>query len=333
MTINIRKNSIKNCVDIIVFIFLFIGVQYTADWKGYEAYMAAPEMCPDILFSYIAEKSTYFGWSFLEVYRLHIVFMAILFVLFIRRYTNYCLLTLIFFVLINYVYIANQIRFFLALPLTYFALVLYINKKIINSIFLLMIACFSHQTMILLFLSGIIVSELIDRVGFKKSILLLFAMTLIAGFLWKVAINIDKFSIYQDVWGNVSLLGGMWQSFPIWISLVTIVFVHGKIEKYDHFVLLNVKYKELLVLSLSCMLFLGIGFNIIIFIERFCLPLVMVWLIYFIYVSKKYSFNNVFVIGIVICFVNVMFVYVYPFITGKTYLIDEMMNTILSYNL
>lgn len=333
MIINISKNGMMGLFDIIAFILLFIGVRYTADWAGYEMYMNVPELCPDVLFSYIAEKSSYFDVTFLEIYRLHIVAIAMFYVSFVRRYTNHCFLALLFFILLNYVYVANQIRFFLAMPLTYFAIVLYINKKFIKSILLLFFASLSHQSMPLLFVSGVIVYGLINNLEFKKSIIVLFVITLASGFLWKTLVGIDKFSAYQDIWSNVSVLGGLWQSLPTWLSLVILGVVHSKVEKYNNLMLLNVKYKELLVLSLTCVLFLGIGFNMIIYIERFCLPLIIVWMIYFIYVSTITKCKNIFVIGIIVCFMNILFAYMYPFITGKTYLLDEMINTVLSYTL
>ena len=58
-----------------VFVLLFYGIRYTVDWAPYTQMIEHPELSPDLLFRFLAERVRgEFGFSF--IYQLHIVLIG-----------------------------------------------------------------------------------------------------------------------------------------------------------------------------------------------------------------------------------------------------------------
>ena len=167
------KNTLNISLTLMAFLmsfYLFKDIRYTDDFDVYESfYYNFSETSGDIGYVFLEEIGKYFHLTFYQFYNFVVGLQLVLFICLYRKYKVNEVIGLFGTILILYVQMANQIRFFLALPLFLIAVnYLFCNKNFIFAAILLFVSCSFHNGIIAL-LSFIPLYYLVEYKHIKKS--------------------------------------------------------------------------------------------------------------------------------------------------------------------
>lgn len=314
---------------IFIFVFAFWGITDSSDWAGYE-YWFSEQKSSDILFNYLSGKFISFGYKFRALYRLHIVLISLSFVyLFSICRVNKILFTLIV-LLFFYVEIGNQIRYYLAFPLTYIAYYYYLKKRYYFSSAFIIIAILSHFGSLVIACSLLIFSQLYRSKSLFKYIVLLSIFTYL---LYFTGTNLDsRFNSYYH--GTASIIGGIYLVIPPLISFSLIFRMHNNVS---HVLKHETLYKYLFTSSIATSFLCLTAIQVLVIESRYLEPCLIFWLAYFIYIKrknksinlKKKCINNISIIFLL--YFSYRFIFPYIFIESEY--VRKAMYMLSSYSL
>ncbi len=322
-----------------IFVFLFVGLNYTADWGWYVSFLDSPYLCPDILFRFIAEclqGSVSFTW----VYKTHILLMGMLYLILIRRTVDFPFIAVLYAIDI-YLYMANQIRFYFAWPIILLSIYSFYKKEYVLFVVLAVIAVFSHKSVILLLPAVFLCDFILCHVRFEKALFLLTSMSILIGsFTWfdfGSGFGFNQIYAYQRIAENITFIGAIYNQIPYFVCLTVIICVHQFILKVKQNVLEDRIYRYLLILSLTPVIFVGISFYLIVFSQRFSQSMTLVWFMYLYWCYRKYSNSDlkcsIRIVSVIIFIINPFFSCVYALIKQNFYNCLEIFKMIKSYGL
>jgi len=301
-----------------IYFLSFYGVTETADSSGYEFVFKHPEIKIEFVFRELSDYLFEKGYQYILLFKLHIIVIGVLFIKFISRFTTNIFLIFGYFILLNYVPLANQIRYFLSLSLFLNGLYsLYVSKNKIAFGLYSLLAVLSHYYVPVLFLFLFFNrTKNDDRYIRKLSIygfigFLVVFMFFITGFLSSLL----SLTLYFNASKTSSILGGVYNCLPYAIILFFMVKRHkGVLDKHP-ILQQDIKFHFLYRLSLFPILFLPASLYAQILAHRFCFPFLLIWLIYFIYPLKnKREFTTIINYIAIISVVMIgMFYYYYFF--------------------
>lgn len=218
--------------------YLFKDIRYTDDFNVYENfYYQSVDRTGDIGYGILENIGRYFHLTFYQFYNYIVGLQLILFLVFFKKYRVNEVIGLFCTILILYVQMANQIRYFLALPLFLIAVnYLFCNKNYLITICLLLLAYSFHNGIIVLF-SFIPLYYLIEYKKIKKSkvLVLLIVIGLICLYIYpilfkKMADGIERFELYNESVSRLATL--FYMVFPC-LSLVIIFTTYKDINIYS----------------------------------------------------------------------------------------------------
>lgn len=152
------SNKLSNIVIFIVVIILsywiFKDIHYTDDFDVYERfYSSTVDRSGDLGFGLLEQVSNKYRLNFYEFYNLVVFIEVVLFATMFAVYNVNVFLSTSLTYAILYVQIANQIRYFIAMPLFLIGLnILFAKKKIIPALLILFASYSFHNGIITLFL-------------------------------------------------------------------------------------------------------------------------------------------------------------------------------------
>lgn len=296
--------------SLLVFYVFFYGITDTADWGMYNGFFEYEEIETDILFRYLKLLTLALGYTFEELFKLHILLYGYFFVKFISRFTQNILLILGFYILVAYVPLANQIRYYLALSLFLNGLYLfYFNEKKKSYLFFIL-SLLSHSSMVVLLTFLIVEKRIVFSDYIKKCILL--SLLIFFGYNFIVSFGLldflGKFKVYLISSELVSgTLGGILIEFPYIVTLVCLYFWLQKIiEKAPH-IMEDKVFIVLYKLTFFSIIFIPISFNIQIIGHRYVHAFFIVWLCLFVYTnhyikSKENDIKNFILLSVFVIF-------------------------------
>lgn len=321
--------NFKNIISVFLFTMAFWGVSNTSDWEGYE-YLFSTQNSSDGLFNLLSSEFINRGYVFKDLYRFHIILIAVSYVLLF----NICKVNRILFTLIVialfYVDIGNQIRYYLAFPLVYIAYYFYNRKLIAVSLLFASLAIFSHFGGIVIILSLLVIRQIYRKQLFYIYILLINISIYI---LILAGTNISiRFSSYYE--SSATLLGGFYLIIPTLISFFLIFKMNSQVFfsfKNDTF------YKFIYTASIATSSLCLSATHIIIITSRYLEPCIVFWLAYYIYIykhchSKIFKKECILDTTIVLLLFS-LYRFVFPFIITKSDYLFKVGQMISSYTL
>ncbi|MEC5166457.1 hypothetical protein RCH18_002197 [Flavobacterium sp. PL11] len=281
----INKNLIL-IFTLFLFYYLTFGVTDTADWEAYLWRFDDPDSKSDLLFRYLTVLAVLLGYSFEIIYQLHLVIFGFFFAFFISRFTKNIFLVLIFYLVINYVPLVNQIRYYLALSFFLSSMyLLFCAKRKVLSVLLLILSILSHSSMVVLILFPFL-SHYSTNKNFLKRIFYASFSLFVLVFCF-ITLGISNFLPHYDLYFGKeltsSIIGGIFNNLPF---IIFIIFLYIK-QKSD-----VLKYPELLEdqkfillsrLSLFTIIFIPAAFYLQVLGHRYVQGFLVVWICLFLY--------------------------------------------------
>jgi hypothetical protein len=296
--------------SLLAFYVFFYGITDTADWGMYDSLFKYEEIETDFLFRYLSLLTFALGYTFEDLFKFHILIYGYFLVKFISRFTQNILLVLGFYVLVAYVPLANQIRYYLALSLFLNGLYLFYFNEKKKSYFFFILSLLSHSSMVVLF-SFLIVEKRIAFSDYVKKCLML-SLLIFFGYNFIVSFGLldflGKFKVYLISSELVSgTLGGILNEFPYMITLVSLYFwLQRIIAKVPH-ILEDKVFIFLYKLTFFSIIFIPISFNMQVIGHRYVQAFFIVWLCLFVYTlhfikSKENDIKNFILLSVFVIF-------------------------------
>ena len=268
-----------------IYWLVFGSVTETTDWSGYEYIYENDEFPIDLTFRFLSSQTKLLGLNYIDLYQFHVFLTGALLIFFISRFTSNIFFVTTFLILILFIPLANQIRFFLSLSL------------FINAVYFL---CIKRNKFLFLFLGilsvlthiGIVPLLLFCKIYFIKkdekylkivilisilSTIIIFVLSNIIGAMQEIGLRENLDSYIKDEYAS-SFLGTLFQISPI---LVFVVFIFTNkiyfIKKINQFK--DEKLKFLYRLTIFSFLFIPASFFTQIILFRYCISLSFVWIL------------------------------------------------------
>lgn len=303
--------------SLILFYYITYGVTDTADWEGYLFRFDDSEAKTDMVFKYLTLAAVVLGYSFEVIYQFHLLVFGFLFAFFISRFTKNIFLVLIFYLIIYYVPLVNQIRYYLALSFFLNGMYLmFCTKKKTLSFIMLFFAILSHSSMVVLCLFPIL-SHFSNRGDYLKRVLYASCGLFFLVFCF-VTLGISNFlDHYDEYFGKEmtsSVLGGIFNVLPH-IFFLIFLYLNDKrvVQKFPE-LLQDSKYKLLYRLSFYTIIFIPASLYIQVLAHRYVHAFLIVWLCYYLYaLSFEKSFKP-YIYGLLQLFVMLLFIVSYTYI-------------------
>ena len=280
-------------ISLFVFYFLFIGIRDSADWEIYDkVFFNIEEYDLDVLFNYSSLFARYLGYSFQDLFALHIILYGYFFVKFIAHFTQNIIFVLGFFIVLTYVPLANQIRYFLALSLFLNGLYYYSFAKKKTSYIYFLFSLLSHSSMLVL-LSFLFLEKKVGIENYAKKMLmycLLFFFTFNAIVSFGILDLLGQFHfktyIQEDLLVS-NVFGGIFNELPFIFTLILFYYWLKNIIKENAFLLEDKVFVFLYKLTFYSVLFIPISFNFQIIGHRYVQAFIIIWLCLYVYTLKK----------------------------------------------
>lgn len=272
-----------------LFVFFLYDINYTADKAGYIHILAEDDVILDSLIKNMVEL----GYTFDEIYIIHIVLIGFFLCLFISHFTQNIFFVLSVFTLLQFVPIINQIRFFLAFSLIINGFYYYYIKKNTRISYLFFITGFlSHSSMILFALYPLLDKFTNSENRIQISVISSIIIFLLIFTVFDLVSSLEyfsRFSLYLSGDDMISsYIGGVYSSILHVLIICNIIYIKSKM-KSNNVLLQDKTFILLFNLSLFPILFVFSGLKFIIFINRYIHPFIIIWFCFYLYTFKYNS--------------------------------------------
>lgn len=324
--------------SLLSFYIFFYGITDTADWGMYDDFFKYEVIETDFLFRSLSLLTIALGYTFEDLYKVHILVYGYFFVKFISRFTQNILLVIGFYVLIAYVPLANQIRYHLALGFFLNGLYLFYFNERKKSYLFFIISLLSHSSMVVLF-SFLIFEKRIEFAEFAKKCLVL-SIIVFCGYNVIISIGLldflGKYKIYLISDELVSsFAGGVFNELPFIITLTTLYFWLKNVIKQIPQIIEDKVFVFLYKLTFFSIFFIPISFNIQIIGHRYVQAFFLVWLCLFVYTLNYINIKRTTIVCSIALALFMIFLVYYYYFFSKVVLGEESGNYIefvKSYN-
>lgn len=292
----------------------FGGVNNTTDWGGYEYIYENDDFSIDFIFRFLSVQAKLLGLNYIYLYQFHIILTGALLTFFISRFTSNIFFVSTFVILILFIPLANQIRFFLGLSLFLNAIYfLCIKKKKVLFLIIGLISVLCHLGIIPLFLF-IPIYFIENNKNYLKTLIiistsiyiLIATLFTLDGTMSELGLR-ENIDLYFQSDYESSFLGSLFQSLPILI--ITTVLFNNKnyfINKINHFQ--DEKLYFLYRLTFFSFIFIPASFLTQIILFRYCIALFFVWIL-LILRTAKYEKRNIQIRKISLLFI-IQYIYI-----------------------
>ena len=222
----LRLFNLKTIVAILLFSLAFWGITYTADWDNYVYAFNHQSFTRDLAFLYMVDVCHEKGWTFVDLFHFHIVVMAVAYSLLFRMLRLHPIWYVLLTLLIGYVGLGNQIRYYVAFPLSLmacYALSVQTRKfrNVSMSVLLQVVSMWFHSSTVILYLLFLFTNSFLKKRSKIVQVLVVLVMNIVIfyavyGSGWLVN---EQYSAYLDIDKTSSLGGGIFNLTPALIAL------------------------------------------------------------------------------------------------------------------
>jgi hypothetical protein len=281
--------------SLFAFYVFFYGITDTADWGMYDNIFNIDDIETDVLFRYLSLLTFALGYTFTDLFKIHILIYGFFLVKFISRFTQNTFLVIGFYVFIAYVPLANQIRYYLALSLFLNGLYHFYFNNMKMSYLYFALSLLSHSSMVVLFLFILIEKKINFAVYVKKClvisivILLVFNIIISSGALDFLG-HFQLYIISDELVSTFA--GGVFNEFPFIIILTTLYFWLQKVIKVMPQIAEDEVFVFLYKLTFFSIIFIPVSFTFQVVGHRYVQAFFIVWLCLFIYTVHFINSNK-----------------------------------------
>lgn len=303
------------------YLLTFYFVEWTVDMYNYEHMLSdIDRYSTDIFFTWIAKYAEQHNYSYSDVYHFHIVLQAIFFSLFSAKEFKSPILPCIITILLNFVNIANQMRFFLGFWAFLYGMTFYDKKRSIYYL-LGLFACLNHITLCILFICMPLRPFLLNIS--KKRYFIFATILLIISPLIQVILPtfFESFSVYLEQDMQSSVLGGLFSIFPIFFFVLCFYSSQTTRENCNPDLSNN---RLIETLSIFSFLFIPLSIVFQIFAHRFVFTFISLWIAYIIDENENNRTSNIFV-GALSIFTIIWFYFAPLVFLGYSYYYDNVL--------
>ncbi|WP_317174257.1 EpsG family protein [Chryseobacterium muglaense] len=337
---NLHSRYLANICNILLLVIIFIlslGVTRMADWEMYRWFFKLENDQTDFVFYRLSVLFNDVHLGFTELFQFHIIVTTLINYFLITRFSKNYFYVMLAFMVLNYVHSVNQIRYFLGFPILCLGFYyLFLNKKIVFSIGLFILACLCHSALSVL-LIFIPLYYFIQKKFFLNLILVCSVLIIVIIFIifrFNLAGKLNHFGDYLVEENLTSLVGGLYRAFPYILNLGFLYFLNKSIleifPEYDD----DPKYVFLYKICFFSILFIPISFVIDILGHRYVIPFHIFWCLYFLYLTKDLEHKNrtiKFLMFGAIQIISAMFFYIFPdYVLKNNHYLNEMETMITS---
>lgn len=337
------RRFLQYAFSVVIFVLAFWGITYTSDWGGYEHFFdndltIRGDIASTFIFSFLTQHNIY---DFKVAYRVHVVLMALLYSAFFMSLKKNPIPFVAIIIVLYYVPVANQIRYYVAFPLALLSVNFFLHKRKLVGILLGAAAISFHFTTSLFLLLCLFFYYVISLRSQRIWLYILAGVIIYIFRDYLIRVLPPSFAEgYMDYFDNEwlsSFAGGVYNSIPGIISLCFIMYYHNRIYPFIAIEELD-DYRVLLTLSLSTCVLLPLGFQMQIFYNRMIITLLPIWIIYlsfvggysYVYGQRLHTSRSAMIL-ILIC---ILWQTAVPYFMGirNTMIDPEFIRTISSYS-
>lgn len=283
-------------LSVLIFCVAFWGVTYTSDWAGYEIFFdkgmdIKEDVGSTFLFNFLKDN----GYDdFRVAFRLHIVLMGLLFPFVYKKLGLNPIPYTILLIVLSYVPLANQIRYYVAFPAMLLSVIYYTEKQYIKCIALLVFAVAFHQTTIVLGLVLLFYYQYTGKTqnntrhkryvtcGLVGSLLFLIIM------YTQLGAYLGDYAYYTSADQKSSTIGGVFNLLPCMLGVPVVLYYdqkvkkkHGEIIKYNY-----QRYRLFLLLSIATCILMPLCLRMQILNTRMIIRFFTIWVAYLVYIKS-----------------------------------------------
>lgn len=295
------------CVPLFLAFLCFKGITYTDDFEGYTITYNG-ERSGDYAYAMLENLGKALKLDFERFYAIPIFIQLLLYAIVFRLYKVNIFVSMFFLILLNYVPMANQLRYFIAFPIFLISVYYWcVKEKKVLAISLAVLSFLFHSGIIALLIYFPLYEIIKKKRLQKKNILVIYTVLgvlilIIFSFLGQFMFNVDeKYSTYTEREG-ASLAGVL---FIVLYAVVCLVLLNWKYPKID-----SHKQNELTYyysLSFFPLIFIIATFSRYqIICSRYVDTFLAVWIIVILLFTKKKYIKNghaFFVLFMIVSFV------------------------------
>lgn len=308
--------------------FFTLGLSYTADYHMYRLFFKY-EFPTDLLIMQLTNIFKGYRLSFHHLFVFHIAASVLICFIFIRKYTINFFYVFLAYVLIDYVHFANQIRFYLGVPLVMLSFYYLLKKKYFQVVLFALLGCLSHIGLLLVVLF-IPVYYFVKKERYLKVMLLLSLLCfsiIFIGLSLGIGSDVGHFGNYFEKDLVSSVVGGFYNAIPYILFLTVLyretnVYLKKNPDAWD-----DPKFNLLYKLTFYTVIFVPASLYLQIIGHRYVMPFVMIYTIFYLYMirhdlprlkSFKLAYYSL------LCFIVCTIIYVIPsYIMKENHFLDE----------
>ncbi|MFA9392679.1 MAG: EpsG family protein [Prolixibacteraceae bacterium] len=290
-----KLKTVKTFFLLLSILIFFVSLYYitnNSDWLIYEAMFHNNFTKSDILFNTLSEFYRGHGYSYISVYRVHIILIGLGFFYFLKSTNNRnFFVTILIYLIFQLVPISNQIRFYLAFSFFLVSIIqLYLKNNRTLYIIFTLLSLSSHLGILLLLPFSFIFNKMDVKSIQKEMIKLSVLLTIILLLFYYVGLTVfTRFALYFSNTYISSIKGGIY-TIGIWVLwLFLLHFLHKyNYNKYPKLIEGDRHYRLLYKLSFYSIIFIPSSTLLQILCHRYVMSFIIIWLTFFFYSLKYY---------------------------------------------
>ena len=280
-TRTLKKNMFKDFLKLLflsgLYILSFYFIEWTEDRYNYEQMLSDIDRYnTDLFFTWVARIAEQRSLDYMDVYHFHIILQAVFFGLFSVKEFKTPFFPCVVAILLNFVNIANQLRFFAGFWMFLYGMTFYDKRRFIYYL-LGIFACMNHITLVILFFC-LPLRNFLLRINEKRYLIIALSSLILTPLLIFVLPNfLSSFSKYVEQEHQSSFLGGVFNVFPTFFFVFLFYLKRSKIRKGK-----QIKNRLVEILCIFSFLFIPLSIVFQLFSQRFVFTFVSLWLAYLI---------------------------------------------------
>ncbi len=290
------RQVIQYIISVLIFCAAFWGVTYTSDWAGYEVFFdKGMDIKEDVgsvfLFNYLKDK----GYDdFRVAFRVHIVLMGLMFPFIFKKLGLNPVPYTILLIVLSYVPLANQIRYYVAFPAMLLSIIYYSEKKYIRSVLLLFFAVAFHRITIILgailLFYYLYTGKTLNNKRHKRYVMFGIAASLFFLLIMYTQLGayIGDYAYYTSSSQTSSTIGGIFNLLPCVFGISVVLYYDQRIKKkYCEIIKYNFsRYRLFLLFSIATCILMPLCLRMQILNTRMIIRFFTIWVAFLVYMKS-----------------------------------------------
>lgn len=259
------------------------GISDNGDWLMYYYMFKMENEDIDVMFQLLTQIFKWAGLKYDDLYMFHIVLIILLFFTLISRLTRNVFYVFLIYILLDYVHLTNQIRYYFGFPLMIMGLHQLLQRKNYALSFALMVLALLFHKGLFLLLLFIPAYYFVSSANFIRVMMLLSGVfpLLILGIRAGLGVSLEHFDNYLGSEYEASVVGGVFNALPYLAYLVFLLIEYGRFRKKNADLATDEKMDFLMKLSFFPLMFLPASFLLQIIGHRYIMPFSIFWVIFY----------------------------------------------------